>query len=257
MAFILNIDVSGQQGLVAISKDGYCIDTILNTEPMQHATFLQPAIQSLLFKHKIAFQQLNAVALSNGPGSYTGLRVGLASAKGLCFALAIPLITINSLQLLAKASRSGIEANKIYFDNKSADGFNQQINRQWAFNQLKPNDSNIPYLYCPMLDARRMEVFFGLYDHNNLAIINPSNTVITNDFLSDYLVDHPIIFTGSGAQKWKEICNHKHAVFLPEPLIATAFCELSFEYYIRHELADLALTEPFYCKEFYSPTATK
>src|SRR6187401_413646 len=104
MALILSIDVSGKNGLIVLAQGDSIIDAETNHEPMNHASFLQPAIQSLLKKNNVELKELQAVAISNGPGSYTGLRVGLASAKGLCFALNIPLITLSTLEVMTIAA---------------------------------------------------------------------------------------------------------------------------------------------------------
>jgi tRNA threonylcarbamoyladenosine biosynthesis protein TsaB len=235
MALILNIDVSGKQGFVAVSKDGICIDSIINDEPMQHAAFLQPAVQAILNRNELSVNQINAVSLSNGPGSYTGLRVGLASAKGLCYALQIPLITINTLQVLALSASTEAKDSSNYL-NKLLEG-------------LAKTDQ--PLLFCPIIDARRMEVFFGLYDENNKSIIEPNARIIDDNFLHSYLLNHVICFFGSGASKWQAIVNSPNAVFLPEPLQQDALCQLSSQKYEALNFANLIQAEPFYCKAFH------
>ena len=252
MAIILNIDVSGQQGLVALSQNGNCIDSILNAEPMQHAAFLQPAIQTILRRNQVAVISLNAVAISNGPGSYTGLRVGLASAKGLCFALNIPLITLNTLQILARAASKFVDSN-----NKK---INNGLTKEYLAEKPKMtglrNEENITtdaVIFCPMIDARRMEVFFGLFDKDNNTILEPAAAIIDENFLTSFLQNKAIYFSGSGAAKWKQLTQHPNAYFLPETPVTEALCELSFRGYNMGQFANFSLVEPFYCKEFYNP----
>ena len=252
MPIILNIDVSGQQGLVALSRENICIDSIVNNEPMQHAAFLQPAIQTILMRNGIVINQLDAVALCNGPGSYTGLRVGLASAKGLCFALEIPLITINTLQVLARAAADFSSSNSKNFTNKFNNKPNASLatgNHQFAGMAI---ESNLPVLFCPMIDARRMEVFFGVYNQETNIIIEPAACVIDHNFLHEYLAKNRIYFFGSGAAKWQTIANSPHAIFLPQLSLKDALCQLAIKNYNTADFADLNRSEPFYCKAFYT-----
>lgn len=242
MALILGIDVSGKLGLVTISEEGKEIDFLVNPEPMQHASFLQPAIKTLLKRNSRKLEQFHAISIVNGPGSYTGLRVGLASAKGLCFALGLPLITVNSLQLIALAAQQAIKMENLKtFSNSGMD---------------KTNRSENQALYCSMIDARRLEVFFGLYNEQNQALINPTTGIIDVNFLNTQLASNTIVFTGSGAAKWQNTCTHENAIFLPEPPLNDAFCQLSHELFKQLKFADLKLADPFYCKSFYQPTGS-
>eukprot|EP01035_Chromulina_nebulosa_P008319 gene8319-11275_t len=177
MALILNIDTTGQQGLVTLAKDGVSLASLMDDQPMQHASFLQPAIKKLMADAGYKLSELDVVAVSNGPGSYTGLRVGLASAKGLCHALNKPLITLNTLQVMAKTA---IEQNA---ENPS----------------FKPLDSGSSVVYCPMIDARRMEVFFALYDGDAKEVLAPSAAIVAEDFLREKLNSMSILFFGNGA----------------------------------------------------------
>lgn len=227
MAFILIIDTSGPQGLVAIARHGECLAATANHQPMQHAAFVQPAVEQLMQQNGWRLADLDAVAVLNGPGSYTGLRVGLASAKGICYALNKPLITLSSLQTMAlAAANEGITADK-------------------------------PLLFCPMIDARRMEVFFGMYNGQNEELLKPAAVILDEHFLSDYLSSHQLVFSGDGAAKWQNICP------LPAQFITThlplqyAAATLAEKAFLQSCFADLAYSEPFYCKEFYSPLPAK
>ncbi len=236
MALILNIDTSGQEGFVALAKDGIYIDSLINSEPMQHAAFLQPAILQLVLKNRFVLQDLDAVAISNGPGSYTGLRVGLASAKGLCFALKKPLIIINTLQVMALAAKEKVSKN-------------ENDVTKWQSTNM-----DLPILFCPMIDARRMEVFFSIYDKNLQPIVEPCAAALNTDFLSALLTNNCIFFSGSGVFKWQKICNHPQAIFLDTISVVKSLPVLAEETFQQNLFADVVLTEPFYYKEFYTIT---
>jgi tRNA threonylcarbamoyladenosine biosynthesis protein TsaB len=225
MDLILLIDVSGNEGFVSLAADGDIIETATNNEPMNHAAFLQPAIKGLLERNGYATSDLTAIAVSNGPGSYTGLRVGLASAKGLAFALSIPLITVNTLQMKALALIN-THSNIVIDDNT---------------------------LVCPMIDARRMEVYFGLYNSMGETLVSPAAAVIDEFFLAGFLKHHRIIFSGSGMNKWQNISRNENAFFITESLPDKALAGYAFGLLQQNLIADLPGAEPFYCKEFYQP----
>src|SRR2546423_5943119 len=140
MAFILNIDTALEEACISLAENDRIIKYAINDNQKDHATWLQPAIKNLFEESGIKTDQLHAVGVSNGPGSYTGLRVGLSTAKGLCYALKIPLITICSLEVIAfSAKREATE------------------------------------LICPMIDARRMEIFTAVYDKTLAQIVTPQS----------------------------------------------------------------------------------
>jgi tRNA threonylcarbamoyladenosine biosynthesis protein TsaB len=227
MSWILNIDTSGETGMVFLSKQGAIVQYEQNEKQQEHAAFLQPAIAAILQRENISFTDLSAVAVGNGPGSYTGLRVGLASAKGICFAASIPLITISSLEILAWAMKQCIE------------------------------DAGTSYLLCPMVDARRMEVFMALYDSDMQCLQEPAAVVITPD-LFDHL-QPPIYFGGNGAPKFMGITTRAQQHHFVEANLpyAQALASLSWRQYQHRHFADLAYSEPFYSKAFYSPASRK
>src|SRR3954463_10682013 len=146
MSFILNIDTSIESAAVCIAENGTELHTISNSTKKDHATFLHNAIKNIIEITSIGLQSLDAIAVANGPGSYTGLRVGLATAKGLCYALNKPLILLNTLEVMAHA------AIKETFNTRH---------------------SVADILYCPMIDARRMEVFTGIYNEQIENIVKP------------------------------------------------------------------------------------
>ena len=222
MALILIIDTSGKKGTVTLAKDGRLLHSLANEDPMHHASFVQPAIEKLLETCNIGSGALDAIAVSNGPGSYTGLRVGLASAKGLCFALNIPLITLNALAVLAQAT----------IDNLNVD--------------------NINYVVCAMLDARRMEVFYSVFDARLHPLVPTQTAILDVDFMRNWLDDGTVFFAGNGVPKWQAICPYQNAVFYPEtPDFANALAHLAEQSFNDKAFSNLAYAEPFYGKAFY------
>jgi tRNA threonylcarbamoyladenosine biosynthesis protein TsaB len=255
MCLILNIEVSGKAGFVSLAENGIVVETITNENPLDHAAFLQPAIKKLFGKNQNSKIRPDAIALSNGPGSYTGLRVGLASAKGLAFALNIPLITINTLQVMALGAGMKIEQNnsRININKIFPIHIDESLDSENTGNSL-PGLAGKEFLICPLVDARRMEVFFGLYNYDNEIIVPPSVAVLDEDFMQPFLERSSIIFTGSGAHKLKKIIKHSNAWFLPETIWDGALAILSYKFFRNNLFADINLAEPFSCKEFYDAT---
>ncbi|HAK11232.1 MAG TPA: tRNA (adenosine(37)-N6)-threonylcarbamoyltransferase complex dimerization subunit type 1 TsaB [Chitinophagaceae bacterium] len=224
MAILLHIDTATEFAVVGFSKDGEVLAEQENLEQQQHAAFLQPAIQALSKKLGLPLQQIDAVVVSNGPGSYTGLRVGLASAKGICFALQKPLITLNTLQIMAHAARK-------------------------AFPKAD--------LFCPMIDARRMEVFTAVYDQSLNEVMPPQAMILEAASFMDRLASKTIVFTGSGQEKFHQICTHPNAQFALLRHAVTDMCPLGEQAFVNQQFADLAYAEPFYSKAFYSAPPKK
>ena len=206
-----------QRASIAISRDGQVIAERINTNQYEHASFVQPAIMDVCSETGLSISNFQAVSVINGPGSYTGLRVGLASAKGICFATHIPLICINTLEWMA----------------------------QPYLNQ--PNT-----LVCPMIDARRDEVFTGLYDEQGHTLFAPQAMILEKEKFSEFLTTSIIYFVGDGAEKWKKMVDHPNAHFPTSNFSAIEFAKLSLAYFLKGQFSDLAYAEPFYTKEFYS-----
>ena len=225
MSYILCIDTSGPEAIVAIGKDGQCMAYRNNTQQNDHGSFLQPAIVELLEAQSLYWDQIDAIAVSNGPGSYTGLRVGLASAKGLCFALNKPLITLSSLKVLAAA----------------------------MLPPTQPFQLDGHFALCPMIDARRMEVFMAVYNDSLETISAPAPVVLTAGMMDHFFEKHKVFFAGSGADKWMNLIDTPAAVALPNIAIYSALCSEAAKALHNGELADVAYAEPFYCKAFYQP----
>ena len=221
MSLILNIDTAVETAGVSIAKDGIILQGQTNHIQKDHAVFLHRAIQETVTKASVAITSLDAVAVTQGPGSYTGLRVGMATAKGLCYALQKPLITVGSLPVIAHAAIQAI------------------------------NDPNV--FYCPMIDARRLEVYTAIYDHN-LQTVLPAAAVILNDkSFGEILIEKKIVFFGNGSLKWKQINVSVNAGFIDQMNVTGSLARLSFDQYISGVFADLVYAEPLYIKEFFSP----
>ena len=224
---ILNIDTATEQASVCLSQDGNVIRTLLNDSQKDHAAWIQVAINTLLQKEGYTMQQIQAVAVTQGPGSYTGLRVGMASAKGICFALQIPLITINTLEVMAFGAID-----------------------QWI--SLTEN-MEAPLCFCPMIDARRMEVFTAVYNEALEEIISPKAMILDELSFQPELHDRSLICFGNGSFKWKNVSRYPNVLFIEEKIdIAKSLAKLASSLYLERNFANLAYAEPVYLKEFYT-----
>ena len=224
MALILSIDTSTEKALISLSNDDQIISFLSNPDQKEHASFLHTSIKELLDNSGYHFTQLNAVAVVSGPGSYTGLKVAMATAKGLCYALQIPLISLNGLELLTLS----------------------------AINPSNPN-----MLYCPMIDARRMEVYTALYDENLNAKIPPSAMILDANSFSEILNSGKICFFGSGAAKFDNIVENVNASFVDIDVSPEMMVNRAFESFKENKFSDHIAAEPLYLKEFYTLAAVK
>ena len=217
MALILGIETSTKNCSVALFKDGIVIAEKEHiSDGYTHAEQLTLFIQDVINSANITLKKVEAVALSMGPGSYTGLRIGTSTAKGLCYALDIPLIAISTLKSMA---------------------FSMAENEKSA-------------IYCPMIDARRMEVFSALYDINNIQVRDVQADVVDENTYKEFLADE-ILFFGDGSLKCQEIINHKNAKFIkginPSAKNLGILAKAKFE---NKDFEDVAYFEPYYLKDF-------
>ena len=217
MALILSIDTATESASIGLSKDGR------NLAVFHHAGWLHAAIENLLKQEGYKVQQLEAVAVTEGPGSYTGLRVGLSSAKGLCFALRIPLITENTLNLMAFA----------------------------ASLELGHPD----YYYCPMIDARRMEVFTALYNPFLKSIMPPAAIILDKYFLLTELENQTIVFFGNGSKKLQPLLDSSHALFKDISSNAGQLGILAEQKFQSSKFTDIIYSDPAYIKNFHTYTS--
>ena len=181
MALILNIDTSTEICSVAIARDGKLLALKENDEGLNHSVLLGVYVDELLKENGIRAKELDAVAVSMGPGSYTGLRIGVSLAKGICFGTGKPLIAISTLKALAISVARNVDEEA---------------------------------LFCPMIDARRMEVYSAIFNRNGEMIRDVRAEIIDPSSFSDWLVDHKIYFFGNGSGKVKEVIVHPHARFV-------------------------------------------
>ncbi|MFH2143351.1 MAG: tRNA (adenosine(37)-N6)-threonylcarbamoyltransferase complex dimerization subunit type 1 TsaB [Bacteroidota bacterium] len=221
MAVILGIETSTDICSVAISINETDIRFIEQSNHNVHAEKLTVFIEKLLIENKITPDKVDAVAVSIGPGSFTGLRIGVSTAKGICYAAGIPIIAVNSLEIIAKA----------FLEN----------------NLDLLNDNT---LICPMIDARRMEVYYSIFDRNLKTIEATSSIIIDNNNFHKYLTDYEIVFTGNGSEKAKGVINHINAKFQNRYSSAKYLVQLALKKYENKNFEDLAYFEPFYLKEF-------
>lgn len=227
MALILNIDTASENAHVSLAKDGQVLYARSNESQKEHASFLQAAMRQLMTTAKINFKEVDAVAVTAGPGSYTGLRVGFASAKGLCYALKKPLITIGTLEVLT--------ASALHIFPPAA-------------------DENI--LFCPMMDARRMEIFTAIYHQDLTAHLQPCAMILDEFSFEKDLSKNKIMFFGSGSAKWQNICpdsyRDQNAVFKSVDILPESLANSSNSFFFEKKFTDLAYSEPLYLKEFQS-----
>jgi tRNA threonylcarbamoyladenosine biosynthesis protein TsaB len=225
MPLLLNIDTATGHASVCLSKGDVVLGMIERTEQKNHASFVQPAISELMAGAGYTLNALDGIAVTAGPGSYTGLRVGLASAKGICYALNKPLILINTLEVMAQAV----------------------VSRETS---IDPST-----LICPLIDARRMEVFTALYDSSLHEIEPPHALVVDENSFAAVLKVQSVVFSGSGHAKLKEIIVSPAAIFSAVQHHAGDLAVRALKAYQSKLFADLAYSEPLYVKEFFNPPA--
>ncbi|KIM09755.1 MAG: peptidase M22 [Sulfurovum sp. FS06-10] len=215
MSFILNLETATKNCSVALAKNGKTMACKeIAEQNFSHAEKLHVFIVEILSENNLQFSDLKAIAVSQGPGSYTGLRIGVSSAKGLCYALNIPLIAIDTLQLLAK---------QIQIENG---------------------------IILPMIDARRMEVFSAFYDKNHTQIRATQAEII--DATSYQEITESIHLVGDGIEKFKNTLTDDKFVFHLDNIYPSAkeMSELSYAKFHKNEFVDVAYFEPYYLKDF-------
>ena len=218
MALILNIDTAVDVASLCLAKDGKVLSIAKNESQKDHASWLHIAIKEIFEKNNLELGSVDAVAVTGGPGSYTGLRIGMATAKGICFALNRPLISLNTLLVLANAAK-----------DESAD------------------------LLCPMIDARRMELFTAIYTKELKIVMDPAAITLNENSFAEYLSSNSICFLGNGSNKFKVNEKNSKAFFSDIKTDASSMISLSEKSFAEKKFADLAYAEPLYLKEFYTP----
>lgn len=222
MSYILQIETATTVCSVALSKDGETVALKQINERNIHAEVITLFIEDMLKETGISYAQLAAIAVSSGPGSYTGLRIGVSTAKGLCFALDKPLIAIETLEAMA-------------------DGLVKDMN-------LESKET----LLCPMIDARRMEVYTAIFDANDQRIKPTTAEIIDENSFSDLLSEHTILFFGDGAPKCETVLGaNPNAQFVADFSNSAAHLSAkAYQKFTAEEFEDVAYFEPFYLKDF-------
>ncbi|MFA8434163.1 MAG: tRNA (adenosine(37)-N6)-threonylcarbamoyltransferase complex dimerization subunit type 1 TsaB [Marinifilaceae bacterium] len=233
MALLLNIETSTSVCSVALARDGQIISLKENKEGMNHATLLTVFIENILKENELSPSDLDAVAISMGPGSYTGLRIGVSTAKGICFGANIPLIAINTLEAMAYPIAKMEKVQNLLKNPETA----------W---------------YCPMIDARRMEVYTAFFDGKNQLMKETSADIIDETSYLSTLDQRELIFFGDGSAKCNGTISHSNAHFLEEITpSAVNMAELAEEKFKENKFEDVAYFEPFYLKDFVATVPKK
>lgn len=222
MALLLNIDTATEVASVCVSENGSSLAFKENQHQKEHASFVHAAVESVLIEAGLKLADIDAFAVTSGPGSYTGLRVGMATAKGFCYAFSRPLITVNTLEVMAQA----------------------------ALETLAEIDEST--LLCPMIDARRMEVFTALYDRQLTNLFSPQPMILEEGSFDSYMSDRKIIFFGSGSSKFRALKLAENAVFEEVGYNAKNLANLADKAFQQKNFADVTYSQPNYFKDFQS-----
>lgn len=217
---LLLIETSTEVCSVALGRGNVIIAEREIKEHKAHARVISTFIEEVLAEASSSVKECDAVVVSEGPGSYTGLRVGVSIAKGICYGADIPLIAVSSLELLARL----------------------------CLTEGDIPDGNLSVV--PMIDARRMEVYAAVYDRECKQLARTEAHILTEESFSELLANGPVIFTGDGAMKTQEVIKHENAVFRIADATARGMLQSALEKYKRAEFADVAYFEPFYLKDF-------
>jgi tRNA threonylcarbamoyladenosine biosynthesis protein TsaB len=226
MAILLHIETATPVCSIALGIDGNCVSYKELVKENSHSSLVTVMIDELLKEQGLTTAQLNAVAISYGPGSYTGLRIGTSVAKGMCYALDIPLIAISTLKSMA-----------------------------WGMRQTYGGDQNT--LYCPMIDARRMEVYASIVNAGLVSVLDDSAVILDEHSFEALLQNKTIVFAGDGSIKAKTVITNDNAFFIETQASSCWMCELAANAYREQAFADTAYFTPFYLKEFQTTVPRK
>ena len=220
LVYLLHLETATAVCSVSLSGDGKPLGVKVIHDGFRHAENLMFLVDQLLTEQAVSYADLQGVVVSNGPGSYTGLRIGLSTAKGICYAREIPLITLGTLDIMAAGFIATYPEFKGYI--------------------------------VPMIDARRMEVYTAVYDHQNQKITADFPCILDAESYSDYS-SQEIAFFGDGAPKYQAVCPYSTARFDLQPdWNAAHMIDLAYHKFQQKEFADLAYCEPDYLKPFFT-----
>ncbi|MFP4447588.1 MAG: tRNA (adenosine(37)-N6)-threonylcarbamoyltransferase complex dimerization subunit type 1 TsaB [Bacteroidales bacterium] len=229
MALILNIETTAEVCSVVLSKDGEVLQHREDREGRSHAKQLSVFIKEIMEEVSIVASDLDAVSISEGPGSYTGLRIGVSTAKGLCYGASLFLISVPTLQALTQ----GLLNQK------------HQIK-----GSIKDDD-----ILVPMIDARRMEVYTAMFNSRNEYLKEAEPVILDENSFKDILEKQRVIFFGNGAEKAKKVIHHQNACFVNSvDFSALHMISLSEQKFKNRIFEDIAYFEPFYLKDFQTTT---
>jgi len=221
VSYILQIETSTTNCSVAISKNGKTIAIKEISDGYSHAENLHVFIKEILASVNLQYSDLHAVAVSKGPGSYTGLRIGVSTAKGLCFALNIPLLTLETLKVLA-----------------------HQVKEEKGF-------------IVPMIDARRMEAYTKVFNAEYKSVREINAEILDSASFSEFLAKDKVVFIGNKTEKTQEVIQHSNAQFIEAFPSANEMSELAYAKFEKNDVEDVAYFEPYYLKDFLVTPAKK
>lgn len=216
MAIIINLETATTNCSVSIARNGELIQLREDNSPQySHSEQLHIFIREALKEASLCFQDISAIAVSKGPGSYTGLRIGVSAAKGLCFSLNLPLISVPTLDILAQ----------------------QEAGMEYDF-------------VVPLLDARRMEVYSAVFDARGKQIKETKAEIVQNDSYGEYVEKGRVLLIGDGAEKCRELLDHPNFAFKSALPSSREMADLSYKKFLAGQFEDVAYFEPFYLKDF-------
>jgi tRNA threonylcarbamoyladenosine biosynthesis protein TsaB len=217
---------------VAVVEDGIVVDLREEKSGLNHSKLLTVFVDELLKARQLIIADFDAVAVSEGPGSYTGLRIGVSVAKGICYAADLPLIAVSPLQAMA---------HRLIYDDSS-----------FGFSSTETD------LFIPMIDARRMEVYCGLYN-SSVNVVDVVDAVIVDEStFTKELAESRVVFFGNGSQKCQSVITHPNALFVDGvDTSAVNMAEISHHKYVTGDFVNVAYFEPFYLKNFIATTPKK
>jgi tRNA threonylcarbamoyladenosine biosynthesis protein TsaB len=222
VALILNIDTATEKASICVSKNGQILAQLQNGQQREHASFVHTAIQQTLKNLGFSLSDMEAFAVTSGPGSYTGLRVGMATAKGFCYALSKPMIAINTLEVMTYAAIHTLE------------------------------NISEKTLFCPMIDARRMEVFAAIYNIRLQNVVPPGSVILDEHTFSNYAPEQEIVFFGNGSAKFKQLQAPRNSRFEDVEHDASFLAPLAERAFLEENFADVYYDQPAYLKNFHS-----
>lgn len=237
MERIILIETSTALCSTAMVEDGKIVCYRESSENRAHASLTAVFVDEMLKERGCSLNECSAVCISEGPGSYTGLRVGVSTAKGLCFGAGIPLLSVGTLEILVNQA----------LQKHAPDGF-----------QRERDDDKLAFKYIvPMIDARRMEVYTAIFEGNGTRVTDTEAKIIDGDSFSDILAEGPVLFIGDGVAKCTDTLTHPNAHFIQTCPKASAMLEPAERELRERHFRDVAYFEPFYLKEFVATTSKK